>query len=75
LASFRDAYVALAALDRTLRNNNIDGTPLLGFPAAHDRLNDAVRIFAHALYAPEVQGLEEQILSTSAAQIAAFTPG
>jgi hypothetical protein len=75
LAAFKTAYVALDALDRTLQNGNIDGTPLLGFPHDHTRMNDAVRIFAHAQYAPEVQDWEDQVLSTSAAQIAAFTPG
>ncbi|MDA9401729.1 hypothetical protein XH79_23815 [Bradyrhizobium sp. CCBAU 45389] len=75
LASLKSAYIALAALDRTLRNTNVSAATVQGFPLDHAALNDTVRMLSHGQFAPDqAQDWQDQILAASNAQISAFTP-
>jgi hypothetical protein len=75
LAAFKAAYVALAALDLTLSNRNIMND-VFTFPRDHAAMDDMIRQLQHAQFAPNLpHDWESSILSTSNAQVTAFTPG
>lgn len=56
LATFRDAWARLAAIDRTLANSNVAGNeaPPRSFHFMRNNLEQALRSFQHYEFAPRI---------------------
>jgi hypothetical protein len=76
LATFRKAFVRLAAVERTLQNAHIsDGETVTSFFRSRARLADSLHTFQHPTFVPELLVSEwtDPIVSASDEQIEGFT--
>ncbi|MGY3590124.1 hypothetical protein ACVIGB_010292 [Bradyrhizobium sp. USDA 4341] len=78
LEAFRDAWARLAAIDRTLSNQNVaHGEVICSWHfASRNRLEDGLRALQHSEFAPRiiVGDWHDRAVSVSDKQIEGFTP-
>ena len=76
LENLRNAYVKLAALDRTLANSHIAGETGIGFMSGRVSFVDGITVLRHTAYARSLVGQHwhDEAVRISDAQIEAFQP-
>ena len=75
LASFKAAYVALAAADRALASR-LFASPVPTFRLDHPEMSELTKMLAHPTYQPTVTNdWYDQVKAAADTHVNAFTPG